>query len=356
MAAPAGTSSDTLKFLHALEETPYRYDFFLALRRLECIHADKPRLGEGARPVDEPLRLGQEPSLAFAPSSVASFKAGGKGRPDRMLEFFFGLFGPNAPLPLHLTEFARERERQEKDATFRRFADIFHHRLLMLFYRAWANAQPATSLDRASPRRVDAYVGSMFGIGAPEFRNRDSVSDDAKMHMVGRFALQTRPTEGLLAVLEQFLRLPFRLREFVGEWARLSPRDWLILGRPGSACTLGRDAVLGRAIWNCQHKFRITCGPLRLDDLKRMLPGGNSLRRLRDLVRGYIGDALDWDLRLVLTAADVPSVRLGRSGELGWTSWLGDRKTTADADDILIRPNAYRLPATPTAGGQAGTR
>ena len=343
MDTKARTSADTLNFLRELEESPYRYDFFMALRRLESMYADKPRFGEGARPSDEPIRLGQEPSMAFAPSALANFKTGDKDQPHRLQNFFFGLFGPNGPLPLHLTEFARDRERNEDDPTFRRFADIFHHRLLLLLYRAWANAQPTTSVDRPTTRRIDTYVGSFFGIGAPEFRGRDSVPDAAKLHMAGRLALQTRSAGGLLAILGDFFKFQFRIREFVGEWLKLSSKDWLRLGSISGVGVLGSDAVIGGSIWNCQHKFRIICGPLRLEDFKRLLPGQSGLRRLRDSVRGYVGFGVDWDLNLVLDRSDVPPLSLGESGELGWTTWLGERKTRADADDIIIRPNGEHL-------------
>lgn len=353
MDTPTGPSADTLKFLRELEETPYAYDFFMALRRLESMHPEKPRFGRGARPGDEPVRLGQEPSMAFAPSTIASFKSGGKDHPHRLSGFFFGLFGPNGPLPLHLTEFARDRERNEDDPTFRGFVDIFHHRLMMMFYRAWASAQPTVSLDRDSTRQIDNYVGSVLGISAPEFRSRDTVPDNAKLHMAGRFGLQTKPADGLLAILEEFFGLPFRIFEYVGEWLRLSGKDWMRLGVPGSASTLGKDTVIGSSVWNCQHKFRVVCGPLRLADFKRLLPGRFSLRRLRDSVRGYVGFGIDWDLNLVLASSDVPRLTLGESGELGWTSWLGERKTSLDADDVIIRPNGEQLTTDGPSVGSA---
>ena len=290
--------------------------------------------------------------MPFRSSRVAG--AGSGSRPHRLQSYFFGLFGPHGALPMHLTEYAREREQQENDPTFRSFADVFHHRLLLLFYRAWANARPANGMDRAEPRRIDTYVGSMIGLGAPEFRDRDSVADNAKLYMAGRLALQTRPVEGLLAVLNEYLRLPVTAREFVGEWARLSPEDHCRLGIAGSASVLGRDAVLGRAVWNCQHKFRLICGPLSIEDFRRLLPGRSSLVRLRDMVRGYVGFALDWDLNLVLAGDEVPSLKLGVSGQLGWTTWLGQRKTSADADDIVIRPNAAELRLDERAGESAG--
>jgi type VI secretion system protein ImpH len=340
MVAQPRTSSDAIAALQAIEERPYEFDFFAVLRLIENLHADKPRLGEAARPVDEPIRLTQDPSLAFAPSTLASFRAGSGGEPHRLSEYFFGLFGPHGPLPLHLTEYARDREHHENDPTFRRFADIFHHRLLLFFYRAWASANPVTSLDRPHTSRFDSYVGSIFGIGAGELRNRDAVPDWAKLHLAGLLALKTRPAGALVSILDVFMGLRFRVREFVGGWMKLPHGDWAMLGSRQGASTLGGDVVLGGSVWTCQNRFRLICGPLPFAAFRRLLPGRDSLVKLRDLVRNYLGDEFDWDLNLVLQAHEVPSLRLGVSGELGWTTWLGQRRSAADADDVIVNPRA----------------
>jgi type VI secretion system protein ImpH len=336
MAAASRTSAYAVECLRALEEEPYRHGFFAALRRLECLYADKPRIGEAARPADEEVRLGQEPSLAFAPSTLAAFRQGAAGSPSYLAQYFFGLFGPNGPLPLHLSEYAHGRELNYNDPSFRSFADIFHHRLLGLFYRAWADAQPVVSVDRPGPRRFDVYVGSLVGTAAPEFRDRDSVPDEARLALVGRFALGTRPAEGLIGLLEEFFHLEFKLREFAGEWLHLSRKDWLELGGGEDSSTLGLGTVLGRAAFSCRHGFQLVCGPLAFEEFKRMLPGQPSLRRLRDLVRAYVGDEFRWTVRLVLRKEEVPECRLGVAGQLGWTTWLGRRTVPQDADDVVI--------------------
>jgi type VI secretion system protein ImpH len=340
MAAETRTSADALSLLRALEERPYEFDFYWALRHIECLYPDKPRLGEAARPVDEPVRLTQEPSLAFAPSTLASFEAGDGSTPHRLSAYFFGLFGPHGPLPLHLTEYARDREINEQDPTFRRFADIFHHRLMLLFYRAWANANPATSLDRPGPRRFDTYVGSVFGLGMETLRGRDAVPDHAKLYLAGLLSLKTRPAAALVAMLKEFLQLPFRLHEFFGAWMQLPADGWSRLGTGPRGSTLGADALLGSAVWSCQHRFRLVCGPIGFAEFKRLLPGRDSLRKLHGLVRNYLGDEFEWDLNLVLFARDVPALRLGQSGELGWTTWLGRRQTDTDASEVVISPAA----------------
>src|SRR5262249_19902028 len=157
MGNAAGRTTDALTFFAELAGAPYRYDFYQTLRRLECLYEEKPRWGRALRPIDEPVRLGQEPDLSFAPAPLASFESGGGPRLQVRL---FGLFGPNGPMPLHLTEYARERLHHAGDPTLSRFLDIFHHRFLALFYRAWAQAQPAVNHDRPRDDRFTVYVGS----------------------------------------------------------------------------------------------------------------------------------------------------------------------------------------------------
>lgn len=269
---------------------------------------------------------------------IASLKRGEAGMPHRVDVNFFGLFGANGPLPLHLTEYARDRLRNSGDATLKRFADVFHHRMISLFYRAWACAQPTVSLDRPEADRFSDYVGSVIGIGVPSLRNRDEVPDFAKQHYAGLLGAQARNAAGLAAILSGFLRLPVAVDEFIGHWMTL-PDDGLcrLISGPGGQ-RLGATTVLGRRIWNCQHKFRVVVGPLGLDDFRRLLPGGASLRRLTDWVRNYAGLAYRWDVRLILRKEALPPLRLGSEARLGWTSWLISRPASGNDSHLLLDP------------------
>src|SRR5256885_2083353 len=129
-----------------------------SLRYLQARHPALPRLGQATRPKDEPLRLGQDPSLAFAPATIAEILPSRAGEPERMTVWNFGLYGPNGPLPTHITEYVRERLRQHDDATLARFSDIFHHRMLLLLFRAWSDAQPTASLDRPGEDPFGRYI------------------------------------------------------------------------------------------------------------------------------------------------------------------------------------------------------
>lgn len=338
MAGETRATSEAVGLAAALEEAPYKFDFNQAMRLIEAGSPGMQRVGRSLRPSEDPVRLGQEPSLAFAPSMLATFRPGGKGEADYLAGFFFGLFGPNGPLPLHLSEYARDRERLQHDRTFRAFADIFHHRMMSLFYRAWADARPTVQMDRPQDDRFATYVGATFGTALESLRDRDALADHSKLYMAGRLSLQTRPVEGLQAMLEELFQVPMQVEEYVGEWMKLPAESRLRLGQSRDTGRLGETATIGSRVWGGQHKFRIRCGPLERQDFRRFLPGGESLERLCATVRNYVGDELEWELRMLLVGSQLPSVRIGENGRLGWTSWIGERPQESVAEDVVLQP------------------
>jgi type VI secretion system protein ImpH len=339
MATTMGRETDSLAFFAALSEAPYRHDFYQTLRRLECLYDTKPRWGHAQRPIDEPVRLGQDPDLSFAPAPLASFETGGTGRPPRLQVRLFGLLGPNGPLPLHITEYVRERLRHSSDPTLSRFLDLFHHRFLALFYRAWAQAQPHVNRDRPKEDRFAIYLGSFLGTGSEVFHHRDAVPDLAKLFHVGTLIRHTRNAEGLGSILQHFFRVPVQIEQFVGHWMALGPRERTYLGREGAV--LGSSAVVGSQVWDRQHKFRVCLGPLTFADYESFLPGGTRIQKLVDWVRLYVNFEFEWDVRLVLERKEVPPARLGDGRRLGWTTWLGRRPAESDADDLCLNPEAF---------------
>jgi type VI secretion system protein ImpH len=334
-----GRETDALALFAALADAPYRHDFYQTLRRLECLYDPKPRWGQARRPVDEPVRLGQEPDLAFAPAPIAALEPGHDGMPPRLQVRLFGLLGPNGPLPIHITEYARERLRHAGDPTLSRFLDLLHHRFLALFYRAWAQAQPHVNRDRPKDDRFATYVGAFAGLAPAAFRDRDAVPDVAKLFHVGTLIRQARNADGLRTILEHFFRVPVRIEPFVGHWMGLASRERTYLS--GEGARLGEGAVLGSRVWDRQHKFRVHLGPLGFAQYQSFLPGGRLLGQLAAWVRLYLDFELEWDVRLSLDRGDIPPMRLGGGRRLGWTSWLGRRDANKDAEDLCLNAEAF---------------
>jgi len=314
------------------------FDFRQALRIIECANPDKPRWGESLKASDDPVRLRQNPSLCFATSSIHSFEQDKMTDELRLSVNLFGLLGPNGPMPANLTEYVCGRINDYKDYTLARFLDIFNHRMLSLFYRAWAVNQQTVSYDRPDDDKISVYLASLIGLGMESLRDRDAVDDATKLHYAGRLVSATRNAEGLSAVLQSYLGISARIEEFVGQWVDIPAEYTCRLGASPDTGKIGSTLVVGSKSWTCSQRFRIHLGPMEWKDYERMLPEGGSHKRLIAWVRNYVGDELAWDVRLILKAQEVPATRLGESGCLGWTTWLKSGPSTHDADELILQP------------------
>lgn len=335
MAGKSGQQRDRIDLLTSLQQTPYHYGFYSALRQLECLYKDKPRIGYARKPVDDAVRYGQEPTMQFAPSTLVSFETKAEKR-AKLKVYFFGVFGVNGPLPLHLTEFARSRIRHSKDDTLTEFTDLFHHRLLTLFYRAWADKEPTVQYDRTDNDRFAFYVATLLGIGETSQQKRDVIPDHTKLHFAAHLGCHTGHASGLKAILMDYLQVIVNIEEFVGEWLDMPKDSLCYLNDDITTGQLGISTIIGSRSWQCQHKFRIVLGPLDREDYDNLLPTGNKLESLRSLVKNYMGIEYNWEINLILKKEQVPTAQLGKFARLGWTSWSKATKRDNDANDLTL--------------------
>ena len=349
------------EFIRALAAEPWKFDFFTAVRRLEALRNDLPGVGKSSRADEDPLRFAQEPSLAFSPCNLWEYRPATSTAAARLFVNFMGLMGPNGPMPLHITEYARERQIHHKDHTFARFLDVFNHRMVSLFYRAWAASQLPASFDRWEPGastsdgdvarqlslareqdRYATYIGSLFGLGMDTLRHRDSIPDLGKLHFSGRFANLVKNPEGIRAMLHEYLGVEVEVEEFLGRWTEI-PNDYHIslgkvppAGRP-AGCIGATGGVIGKRVFDCGSAFKLRLGPMSLEQYQRMLPGTRTARRIDAWIRNYLGDEFWWEAVLILKADQVPKSRLGSGTRLGWTSWIHSQASPEVREDLTLR-------------------
>ena len=345
MKGDVGAPDRARRLLARARRAPFEQDFYALMRALDNALPRRPRLGCALRPTDEPVRLGQDVEFTFAGAPISSCSEAGGGA-DRVGVRFMGLFGPNGPLPLHMTEYALGRLQHGGDRTLRAFADIFHHRMILLLYRAWAQVRPALSLDRDDDARFDVYIGALFGAASGPWWRRDALSDAAKRRHVGLLARGVKHPEGLRDILVDYLGLPVELQTCIGHWMPIQPRDLFRLGDCAPAARLGAGAVVGSAVWDRQYKFRIRIGPLSWSDYHRFLPGAAGAVVVRDWVRQYVGFDLAWDLNVAVRADEVRRAQAGGTGRIGLTAWLGRGAARTMRADLSYDPEARN--AAPT--------
>jgi type VI secretion system protein ImpH len=301
------------------------------LRRLERGGA---RFGHGGPPDREPARLGQQVRLAFATRDVAEVVAE-PGRPMRVTVAAPGLFGPEGPLPLHLTRRALDRLSQRwfaggaegatRDTTFVDFADMLQHRQIALHYRAWADCRPEVQAERAGGGRLQAILAALSGLGLP---GGDAAFAALHLSQAPALGHQVQGPERLTDFLAAALRIPVALEEFVGAWTGIPAR--LQTRLRGADAALGRGAVIGPRAFRRQDRIEIRLGPLSLGEFERFLPGAPGLADLAAATRRILGDTLEVAARLVLRRGEVPAARLGAT-RLGRDGWLAPR-TDAGAE------------------------
>jgi type VI secretion system protein ImpH len=306
-----------------LAAAPYQFDFFQAVSLLERMREDAVSVGEGVHPAREAVTFVAEPSLVFPASEIASLEEPAEpNAPWRMRVSFMSLGGVQGPLPRPFTE--RMLGSKTRTGPIRAFLDIFHHRLLSIFYRARRSRR--VTLDAKHPEQsiVAPMLRAMVGIGTAGLAERLAVPDRALMRYAGLLTLRPRSSGGLRALIASYFGVPVRVDQFVGRWRTLEESDTTKLGSRAHAIGLGEGAVLGTRVWDQSGAVRITLGPLNAAQYQDFLPTGSALQPLRDLASFYVGPTIDVEIQLVLRASETPSARLDTPAppSLGWTSWL----------------------------------
>jgi type VI secretion system protein ImpH len=330
VAAPIGTQDPGLRtafagVLNLLKEQPFAFRFFQAVRLLEQAGRGAS-IGRFQDPKSEPVRFGAHPSLAFPASEIQEWNE--RATPPRMIVNFMGLIGPSGVLPHVYTELVLER-RRDKDLALQDFLDLFNHRLLSLFYRAWKRDHFGLQRESEPRDRLAFYLGSLAGIGTDGLQERLEVSDETLAYYVGLLSLQPRSAVALRQILMDYFQVPVEIQQFVGLWRRLSAGDTCTFqdGRL-PAEMLGGGAVVGDAIWDQQSTVRIILGPLTLRQYDDFLPGRKGHQRLRQITRFFSRDQIDFEVRLILRREEVPGCALGsaeQGNQLGWTTWVHTR-------------------------------
>ncbi|ESX11098.1 type VI secretion protein [Mesorhizobium sp. LSJC265A00] len=273
---------------------------------------------------------------------VVDFREPTDKSPARVTVNNLGLLGPEGPMPLHLTRWVLDRlsqrwyagaeARQTSDTTFVDFVNILQHRMIALYYRAWADAHPAVQVERGVGGRVRSMLEAMAGIGLPG--TQDAELDTVKLRQAASLASQVDGPERLTLFLAEAFKVPVVLKEFVAAWMTIPKALQTRLA--GSYATLGRSATIGPRSFSRQSRIELRIGALSYIDYKAFLPGGERLKLLKQAVRDLIGETIDVDLRIVLAAKAVPPAKLG-TVQLARTTWLARPVEKGDADDMRLR-------------------
>ncbi|MGH9581615.1 MAG: type VI secretion system baseplate subunit TssG [Bryobacteraceae bacterium] len=344
MAAASGTEDLAVIRRTGLDgrlfDEPYRFEFAQAVRLLRQYAPHRAGVGLFQPPRSEVVRFGAAASLTFPASEIQELRE----RPDApplMRVNFMGLIGPLGVLPLYYTELAAERVRA-RDYTLLDFLDIFHHRLISLFYRVSEKYRFIVGYEQNQGDRFSECLFDLIGVGTAALRRRQDIEDESLLFYTGLVAQQPKSAEALRLLLADYFDAPIAIEQFLGAWYRLDKEAQCSLDDTSfDSQQLGFGAVVGDEIWDPQSRVRIVIGPLPLARYLDFLPSGSAYRPLRGLVRFFAGDEFDFEAQLILKREDVPACELGASGagapRLGWLTWSKTRELQYNPSETILQ-------------------
>jgi type VI secretion system protein ImpH len=322
----------------ALGERPQAVAFFQAVRLLGQLFPERAEVGGFADPHDEVVRFGVNPAIGFPPSEIHRLDL--STEPARMLVNFFGLVGPLGVLPYHYSLLVGERARAG-DSTLGAFLDLFHHRLIALFYRAWRKHHYPVGFGSDAGDHLTGHLLDGIGLGVPALRDRLPIPDQTLAFYGGLLAAHQRSALALEQLLEDYFDVPVEVIQFVGAWYAVPPRSQCELDDGAGETNRLGAGVVGDELWDRQARVRIRIGPLPRDRYDGFLPGGPAHAALRALTQFFSDDRFDFEVQLVLARDHVPPCVLhtgahGVGPPLGWATWLASKPAGHEVDDTVL--------------------
>ncbi len=337
MAAAGRTEADSLRAM--LQEEPQRFEFFQAVRLLERIYRGRQPIGRDGDPRQEIVRFRSGTKFGFPASEIEALSEpaadGGEAGPLEMRVSFFGIATPSSfgSLPLAYTQQLRA-EVQEGRTQLRDFLDIFNHRLVSFFYRAWEKYQLPIGYEAGPSSAVENLLFSLIGFGTEGLRGRLPFQDTALLARSGLLGRTPMSAISLERMLESYFQVAVRVEQFRARTYTVETEDLSRLGVENS--TLGVDCCLGDQVTLCDSSFRVQVGPLDWDTYLNFLPSGEAFEALAALTRIAVGSELDFEVQPVLARAEAQDIFLDtasdRTSRLGWSSLL---KSTELEEDVL---------------------
>ncbi|GGB20100.1 type VI secretion system baseplate subunit TssG [Agarivorans gilvus] len=268
-------------------------------------------VGSDTLPKNEVLRFKVPQNLGFPGKALERVEPPNAGdQPYTVFVNFFGLTGPSGVMPRHYSEWVMDRCKQ-KDESLRDFLDIFHHRLISLYHRAWEKYQFPLQYQRqqqtAQQDPISRVLSSLSG-----------TSSFTQQYLGGLFSQSLRSAQGLKQIVGLISGCKVVVNERLGQWLSLSEAEQTRLASranpEGQHAQLGFSATLGHKVWDVGSAIEIEIHAANATRAQQLLPGSKTLSLLQEVVADYLPTHIRPRWSLMARYRDMPSSRLGSSG------------------------------------------
>ena len=138
-----------------------------------------------------------------------------------------------------------------------------------------------------------------------------------------RDSQRTESPRRLVEYLTSEIGHPVELIEFIGVWNDIPEHLQTRLGQ--ASASLGESAVVGARFFDRSNRVEVRVGPLTFAEYTAFFDDQRKQQDLRQALGFVSGGAMQFDVRLMLSADDVPEPRLSdvRLGQSLWTECKG---------------------------------
>ena len=321
-----------------LIDNPNEHDFYKAVftvqQQLARGKSQHKKVGYDSLPKSELIRFKADQELGFPGQSISQINLKSSNQTENvavdMHVSFMGLTGASGALPQHYSELVLARLKL-KDSGMRDFYDLFNHRLISLFYRAWEKYRFSANYQKSSKNAPDAFTAVL---------NKLSGEQTIKQYYAGIFNQKVRTIDGLGLILRDFTQCEVNIKQFQGQWQKLSCFDQTRLGAKnspeGQFAALGVDASIGSRVWDINSAIAIAIKPEQNARTQSFLPGKTKTSQLKELIKSYLGSAIKFKLQLEVKAEELPQVQLSKIAvPLGLGCALSIRKNKENKSYLL---------------------
>lgn len=310
-----------------LAEHGTRLDFFSAVHLLH-------RLKQGSAPSgmlgpywDEPLRFRHSPTLQFHAGDIQGIEVEESGQVV-LTSTFLGLYGAASPLAIHFSEDVIAAENAD-ETSLREFYDLFHHRLLGLFYRSWKKYRLHSVFRLAGDDEASKRLVCFVGVDGHGGQAETGLSRLELLELAPLLAMRARPPRVLILALKRLMPgMTVTIEQFVQRRARIETEDRFTLGRRSNV--LGREATLGAHVLDRSARFRVIFGPVSYDVCETLMPGGARYPILRRVIEQFTRGTLEAEVDVILSQDSELGYCLGRprGATLGVNTRLGHAQSS----------------------------
>ena len=219
MASESGRSTASVR--EKLFAKPAAFRFFQAVRLLKKLRGPEANV-DSDDPDDDVVRFRSHASLSFPPADIIQLADFGEQERAAVMEVAFmgiaaaGSFGS---LPQCYTEQILD-EMREKNFALRDFFDLFNHRFISHFYRAWEKYNVAVGYECGEERYYERALFGLLGMGTDGLRDRVALEDLALLSRAGLLKMAPMPAVAIEGLVESYFQVRLRTdKNYLGEEA-----------------------------------------------------------------------------------------------------------------------------------------